>query len=478
MGKDSLLESTSKKKAAAKGEKEKPAKKKTAAKKSSSAKSTAKSKSPAKAKKTAAKKPKKAAASKTTAKKSAAPKRTGKARTPAAKSQKAATKASAAKTTTAKQPTRKELLWKQFDLYSVEVRYSPPAIDETAGIPDAPSFFSGMNASEAGNAKKYLRRQFVWEDIKAAGEQYAAQRAAKEEAKRKAEEDAKRKAEEDAKRKAEEDAKHKAEEDAKRRAEEEAKNKAEEDAKRRAAEQMPPPPAESESHMGSRFNPIKIGIVVFCAIILLLVVSSYSNTKNYYIQEKDGAVEIWRGIFAPMGKTRLMILPGIQMPAEEKEVYGWQDAYRLIYQYYINKADAILEVPGVPDTVALTANLEKAIQYAPNRELADKARSRLVSLRMQTLVQKAQAALNRGTIESAEAAIGFLQQAAQYDLSPAEAEMIQAKIEAAEAVRAEREMARAEAEKAAAEQAALEEETQALREAAENQAPAAEESTH
>ncbi len=470
MGKDSLLESTSKKKAAAKGEKEKPAKKKTAAKKSSSTKSTAKSKSPAKAKKTAAKKPKKAAASKTTAKKSAAPKRTGKARTPAAKSQKAATKASAAKTTTAKQPTRKELLRKQFDLYSVEVRYSPPAIDETAGIPDAPSFFSGMNASEADNAKKYLRRQFVWDDIKAAGEQYAAQRAAEEEGKRKAEEDAKRKAEEDAKRKAEEDAKRKAEEDAKR--------KAEEDAKRRAAEQMPPPPAESESHMGSRFNPIKIGIVVFCAIILLLVVSSYSNTKNYYIQEKDGAVEIWRGIFAPMGKTRLMILPGIQMPAEEKEVYGWQDAYRLIYQYYINKADAILEVPGVPDTVALTANLEKAIQYAPNRELADKARSRLVSLRMQTLVQKAQAALNRGTIESAEAAIGFLQEAAQYDLSPAEAEMIQAKIEAAEAVRAEREMARAEAEKAAAEQAALEEETQALKDAAENQAPAVEESTH
>ena len=450
MGKDSLLESTSKKKAAAKGEKEKPAKKKTAAKKPTGTKSSAKSKPPAKAKKSTAKKPKKAAA----ASKSAA-KKTAKTKANATKAKKTASKTAAPKKTAARKPTRKELLWKQFEGYPVDTLFSPQEDTQAVAVPEAPSFFSGMSDADARKAKEYLTRQFDWAEIKAAGEQYAATLAAKEK-----------------------EAKRKAEEEAQRKAEQEARRKAEEEAQRKADKQMPPPPGESESHGGGGFNPIKIGIVVFCAIILLLVVSSYSNTKNYYIQEKDGAVEIWRGTFAPMGKTRLMILPGIQMPSEAKEVYGWQDAYRLMYQYYIEKADAILDVPGVPDTAALTANLEKAIQYAPNRELRDKARSRLISLRMQTLVHKAQAALNRGTIESAEAAIEYLNEAAQYELSPAEAEMIEAKIEAAEAVRAEREMAQAEADKAAAEEAALEEEARALEEAADNQPAAAEEGAH
>ena len=396
-----------------------------------------------------------------------------------------------------------------------------------------------MSKSDAKKAREVLKRKFDWAEIKAAGEKYAAEMAAKaeaeakrkaeeeakrkaeeeakrkaeeeakrkaeeeakrkaeeeakrkaeeeakrkaeeeakrkaeEEAKRKAEEEAKRKAEEEAKRKAEEEAKRKAEEEAKRKAQEEAKRKAEEEAKRKAEEQMTPPPAETGADAGKGFNPMKMGIIGFCAIIALLIFSSYSNTKNYYIAEKDGAVEIWRGIFAPMGKTRLMILPGIQMPPEVKKTYGWQDAYRLMYQYYIEKADATLAVPGIPDTAALTQDLEKAISYAPDREMRDAARTRLVSIHMQTLIQKAQAAMNRGTVESAEEAIGFLKEAARYDLSDAEAEMVQRKIEEAGGVLADREMAKAAAEKAAAETKALEAEAQSLKEASQSEPPAA-----
>ena len=455
MGKDSLLESTSKKKTAAKADKEKPAKKKTAAKKTTSKKTTAKKATtsakkaaPAKAKKTAAAKKttkkavtkKTAAAKKTTAKKAAPAKTAGKAK-------KTAQKAPAKKKTATKKPTRKELLWKKFETYPVSDLYKMPVAPPQA-TGEAPSFFSGMSDADAKKAKEYLQRKFDWAEIKAAGEKYAVKLAAQ------------------------------AEEEAKRKAEEEAKRKAEEEAKRKAEEQLPPPPSDKGAGLAGGLNPIKIGIVGFCAIILLLVFSSYSNTKKYYIEDENGAVEIWRGTFAPMGKTRLMIMPGIQMPAEQKEVYAWQDAYRLMYQYYIEKADAILEVPGVPDTAGLTVNLEKAISYAPNRELRDAARARLMSIRMQTLVHKAQAMLNRGTVESATAAIGFLEEAVQYDLSAAEAEMVQRKIEEAQAVLAEREKAQTEAEKAAAEQAALEAEAQKLEEASENQAPVAAEDGH
>ena len=481
MGKDSLLESTSKKKATAKADKEKPAKK-AAAKKATSKKTAAK------AKKTAAKKAA-GPSKKTTAKKAAPPKAT------AAKAQKPAKKAPAPQKPAAKKLTRKELLWKKFEPLSAAARYAPTAKTQPAALPDPPSFFSGMSDSDAKKARAVLKRKFDWTEIKAAGEKYAAEMAAKakaeakrkaeeeakrkaeEEAKRKAEEEAKRKAEEEAKRKAEEDAKRKAEEEAKRKAQEEAKRKAEEEAKRKAEEQMTPPPAETGADAGKGFNPMKMGIIGFCAIIALLIFSSYSNTKNYYITEKDGAVEIWRGIFAPMGKTRLMILPGIQMPPEVKKTYGWQDAYRLMYQYYIEKADATLAVPGIPDTAALTQDLEKAIYYAPDREMRDAARARLVSIHMQTLIQKAQAAMNRGTVESAKEAIGFLKEAARYDLSDAEAEMVQRKIEEAEGVLADREMAKAAAEKAAAENKALEAEAQSLKEASQNEPSAAAEET-
>ena len=520
MGKDSLLESTSKKKAAAKGDKEKPAKKKAAAKKATSSKTTAKAKKTA-AKKAAGNKKSASPANKKAAKKVAAPKA-------AAKTTKPAKKAPTPKKPAAKKPTRKELLWKKFEPLAVAARYAPPTKAKSATVADAPSFFNGMSDGDAKKAREYLKRKFDWAEIKAAGEKYAVEMAAKaeaeakrkaeeeakrkaeeeakrkaeeeakrkaeeeakrkaeeeakrkaeEEAKRKAEEEAKRKAEEEAKRKAEEEAKRKAEEEAKRKALEEAKRKAEEEAKRKAEEQMTPPPAETGADAGNGFNPMKIGIIGFCAIIALLIFSSYSNTKNYYIAEKDGAVEIWRGIFAPMGKTRLMILPGIQMPPEEKKAYGWQDAYRLMYQYYIEKADATLAVPGVPDTAALTQDLEKAISYAPNREMRDAARSRLVSIHMQTLIQKAQAAMNRGTVESAQEAIGFLKEAARYDLSDAEAEMVQRKIEEAEGILADRETAKAEAEKAAAEKKALEAEAQSLKEASQNEPAAVEETGH
>jgi len=486
MGKDSLLESTSKKKAAAKADKEKPAKKKAAAKKTTSSKTAAKARKST-ANKRAGTQKKASPAKKATAKKAAAPKATA---TKAKKSP--APKKAAAKKTAPKKLTRKELLWKKFEPLAAAARYTPPA-KAKSDVPEAPSFFSGMSDAEAKQVRQYLNRKFDWTEIKAAGEKYAAEmaanaeakqkaeeeakRKAEEEAKRKAEEEAKRKAEEEAKRKAEEEAKRKAEEEAKRKAEEEAKRKAEEEAQRKAAEQMTPPPAETDADAGSGYNPMKIGVIAFCAIIALLIVSSYSNTKNYYITEKDGAVEIWRGIFAPMGKTRLMILPGIQMPPAEKDVYGWQDAYRLIYRYYIEKADATLAVPGIPDMAALTRDLEKALYYAPNREMRDAARARLVSIHMQTLIQKAQAAMNRGTVESAQEAIGFLKEAAGYDLSAAEAEMVQRKIEEAENILAAREAAKAQAEKAAAEKEALKAEAQSLKEASRNEPPAAAENT-
>ncbi len=489
MGKNSLLESTSKKKPKAKSAKGKAAKK-IAAKKG---------KAKAKPKSRPAKTTKKVAAKS--------------AKAPAKVKKAAAKKKAPAKKKPVKKLTRKELLFKKFETTTAKAPYSPPA-PKMAAVAEAPSYFSGMSAAEIAVAKEAIKRKYDWEAIKAAGEKYAAQLAAEaeakrkagEEAKRKAEEEAKRKAEEEAKRKAEEEAKRKAEEEAKRKAEAEAKRKAEEEAKRKAEEEAKrkaedeakrkaeaeakrkdeeearrraeaeaaaaaPPPGGIAAELAAN-KPLKFGLIGFGVIVLLLIVSSYSNTKKYYITEKDGVVTIERGTFTPMGTTALISMSGVQMPEPPQEVYGWQEAYRLMYLHYINEADKLLEAPGIPDTAALSAQLGLAVKYAPNRELRDDARSRLVGMRSQILVHKAQAALQRRTIEGALAAIEFLKEAAQLDLSAGEEELVKGRMAEAEKALADFEAAQAEAERRAAEEAALAAEAQKLEEVAASSTPA------
>ncbi len=496
MGKNSLLESTSKKKPKAKSAKGKAAKK-IAAKKS---------KAKAKPKSRAAKTTKKVAAKA--------------AKAPAKVKKAAAKKKAPAKKKPVKKLSLKELRFKKFDTQAPKNLYTPPA-QTPSGAGEAPSYFTGMSAAEATVAREALQRKFDWKAIKAAGEKYAAQMAAEAEAKRKAEEEAKRKAEEEAKRKAEEEAKRKAEEEAKRKAEEEAKRKAEEEAKRKAeeeakrkaeeeakrkaeeeakrkaaeeakrkaeeeakrkaeeeakrkaeAEAAAAPPTDSIAAELAANKPLKFGLIGFGVIVLLLIMSSYSNTKNYYITEKDGVITIERGTFTPMGTTVLLSVSGVPMPEPPQEVYGWQEAYRLMYQHYINAADKLLEAPGIPDTAALSAQLGLAVKYAPNRELRDDARSRLVGMRAQILMHKAQASLQRRTIESALAAIEFLEEANRLDLSEGEVALVQERTAEAETILADLEAAKAEAERQAAEEAALAAEAEKLKATAANSQPA------
>ena len=139
-----------------------------------------------------------------------------------------------------------------------------------------------------------------------------------------------------------------------------------------------------------------------------------------------------------------------------------------MYQHYINEADKLLEAPGIPDTAALSAQLGLAVKFAPNRQLRDDARARLVGIRAQIFVHKAQAALNRRTIEGALAALDFLKGAADLDLSAEEEELVNRRIAEAEKVLADLEAAKAEAERQAAEEAALAAEARKLEEVSAN----------
>lgn len=192
----------------------------------------------------------------------------------------------------------------------------------------------------------------------------------------------------------------------------------------------PPPPAEAES------DPLKtFGIyagVVFLILIVLIVGTSMQNARKYYVVSENGAVEIWKGKFSPMGRERLLVMPGSQPLDTQKDVYTKQDVYPLIFQYHLNKADALMDVSGSPNFEDIKNYLNRALQYATTAEMRSQARARIQTIDRLTLLYKADVAAGRGTPEGYRSALAFLQQAQALDPDEFEANLIQEKIQSVE----------------------------------------------
>jgi colicin import membrane protein len=206
-------------------------------------------------------------------------------------------------------------------------------------------------------------------------------------------------------------------------------------------------------------NTIKLAAAGIAFLILLVIGASTSNSFKYYLVENQGALEIWKGKFAPLGKKKVLALPGVVVPEELKDAYSSDEVYPLAFQYYIDKADALLEVPGIPDFEAIKKTLKTALEYGSSSELRDVAYQRLDNIDRLILDYKADVAASRGTIEGLTAAIGFLKEADKLTRDEVLEQRIAQKIAAHEtAIAALEEQAEAEAEAARlAEEAAAEE---------------------
>jgi len=189
----------------------------------------------------------------------------------------------------------------------------------------------------------------------------------------------------------------------------------------------PPPPQEPES------DPLKtFGLyagAAFLILIVLIVGASMQNMGKYYVISRDGAVEIWKGKFSPMGRERLLVMPGSQPLDSAKEVYTKQDVYPLIFQYNLNKADALMDVSGSPNFEDIKAYLNRASQYATTAEMRDRVQARIQTIDRLTLLYKADVAASRGTTDGYRNALAFLQQAQTLNPDEIEANLIQEKIQ-------------------------------------------------
>jgi hypothetical protein len=326
------------------------------------------------------------------------------------KGSKASAKSVKSETPTQKKPILlSELILKKFDAWQPDNLFVP--IPDKPVIPDAPPFISGKDDQEVGRKKALLFNTFDMKAIIAEGERFAAEKAAAEKAE------------------AERIAAEKAAAALERKKAIELQQAS--TPKVKVTYDQPAKPAK-QIQPSKDVDPMDISIKIAAGclafLVLILLGTSFCNSQKFYIKPIKNGIEIWQGRFAPKGEKQLISLAGVKAPEKVKKVYSELDVYPLIFSYYLNKADAILEAPGIPDFEGMKYYINQAEPYAMTRELRDAADLRLNSMEKALLIYKADIAASKGTISDLEAARDFLYKAKAMNSDKVQSEALDNKI--------------------------------------------------
>lgn len=196
----------------------------------------------------------------------------------------------------------------------------------------------------------------------------------------------------------------------------------------------------------------KLGIAAVATLAVLILWASFSNSGKYFVLPKKGSIEIWQGNFSPTGKQFIAVLHGLQPVEPVKESYRRQDVYPIIFSYYVDKADALLDVSGLPDYKSITDYLQRAEKFAITGEMRTAVKTRMDNIQRLNLMYKAEIDISKGTAPSLQAAAQALKQIQRLTTDPTQLEAINQKIAAVAASQAALE-AKAAADAAAQKQA-------------------------
>jgi hypothetical protein len=282
----------------------------------------------------------------------------------------------------------KELLQKKFPVWKPKKLYDVAPDKGDAKDFTAPPFISGPEA-EQKRIKELLLKKYDLAEIKAAGEKAAVEKAAAEKA----------------------------------------------TAEKAAAEpevsvSYEPPDSDDtipDDPMGKAMKYMAAAVAV---LILLVIGSSMINQGKYYINSTDGALEIFQGRFAPMGEKLLISLPGVQAPEKIKDNYSKTDVFPLIFNYYVEKADTLLKVPGLPDFEGIKKYINKARPYAVTPESKDVVFKRLSNIDLMILLYKADVAASKSALSDLKEAKAFLSEASRLDIDDMQLDLIHKKMDA------------------------------------------------
>jgi hypothetical protein len=103
--------------------------------------------------------------------------------------------------------------------------------------------------------------------------------------------------------------------------------------------------------------------------------------------------------------------PKILEAVPEHETYTKKQAFGILSDYFIKRADELLNEVETPDLKTIKSYLTHASSYARSESEQEGIRMRLNSIDFLILLGKADLALNKGTVPEFEAARGYLAQA-------------------------------------------------------------------
>jgi len=255
--------------------------------------------------------------------------------------------------------TIRDLIFKKFDTGPIK----PVVLGKTTlSIPEAPPFISGYDAQKTEKIKALLFKAF---DFKATPEEVIGQVPSKPEP-------------------------------------------------ASASPAIPPyePVSSTDSaETGQMSKTMRMGLCALALLIAIIVGTSFSNRSKFYLQEFDSGVEVWRGKFAPSGMELVYKLDGVKVPNPLRESYSKKEISPILFDFFLDKADTVLNVPAGPDIPKMKAHLRQAGDFAPSQAFQNQIERRLKSIDFIVAFHKADVALSKGKASDLRAAKSSLTRA-------------------------------------------------------------------
>jgi hypothetical protein len=161
-----------------------------------------------------------------------------------------------------------------------------------------------------------------------------------------------------------------------------------------------------------------LGAAILGSLLLLLVITSYLNAGHYYFVPAQDGYEMHKGRFAPMGKQKVEVFPGLDFAEAPREFYSAKAAHDIAKIYFLAQADHFLKDLELPDYTSARESLRQALAYAPTFKERALIQSRINRLDFERLVLEADAALVENASQSINKARSLLDQAAQLAQTP------------------------------------------------------------
>ncbi|HID29726.1 MAG TPA: hypothetical protein EYP19_06930 [Desulfobacterales bacterium] len=161
--------------------------------------------------------------------------------------------------------------------------------------------------------------------------------------------------------------------------------------------------------------------------------SSY-NSGKFYFQQDARKVELLQGRFAPKGERLVERFsdPKILKGAPEKAVYTKKEAFGIILDYLLKRADEIMNTREAPDLRRAKSYLIRASNYALSGLEREAVGTRLNSIEFVSLMGKTNLALSRTRLPDFQAAWGYLAQAVPMASSDLQKEILMERLTAVE----------------------------------------------